>query len=256
MASFQVPDTTLTMVVRDEIMNPAGGLLPLLERHAPYFSEVVVVDTGSLDGTRQLLEHFAGRYSHLRVYDAQFRGYDAARQEANDKVRTTFSFCLDADERVRDMRALQRAASKLKPNTFGLSFEMTKISPDGDVRSDESWAPRLFHAAHAYFVGRVWETVKPSLQGGFMKECIYLPSPEIYHFVSDTQKEKLEDWYDLFRFPLRVPDFSPSQTPRFASWKTPNPKVLRRYGINVHEVVRRLEEIGTPVREDIKKCVD
>src|SRR3989344_9614480 len=91
-------DITLTMIVRDELMNPAGGLLPMLEYHLPHFEHAVVLDTGSVDGTRELLEHLAGKYSQLRVCDAKFEGFDKARNQANRHVRTRYSLVLDADE--------------------------------------------------------------------------------------------------------------------------------------------------------------
>src|SRR3989344_6201306 len=93
-------DITLTMIVRDELMNPAGGLLPMLEYHLPHFPEAVVLDTGSVDGTRQLLEEMRREYPQLGVYDATFEGYGPARNTANGYVKTKYTLMLDADEMI------------------------------------------------------------------------------------------------------------------------------------------------------------
>ena len=74
-------DVTLGIIVRDELMNPAGGILSMLNQHINSFSNVVVLDTGSVDGTRELLEHLSGQYSHLKLYDGRFKGYAHARNK-------------------------------------------------------------------------------------------------------------------------------------------------------------------------------
>ena len=51
-----LPDVSLAAIVRDEIMNPAGGIVDFVESVIPFLEEAVIVDTGSVDGTREALE--------------------------------------------------------------------------------------------------------------------------------------------------------------------------------------------------------
>lgn len=51
-----LPNTSLCSIVRDELMNPAGGIKDFMECIVPYVERAVIVDTGSLDGTREVLE--------------------------------------------------------------------------------------------------------------------------------------------------------------------------------------------------------
>jgi len=53
------------MIVKDEIENLKKNLSPLVER----FSEVIVVDTGSKDGTRQYLNTLA---PHVKIIDFEW----------------------------------------------------------------------------------------------------------------------------------------------------------------------------------------
>ena len=79
-------DTSLCAIVRDEKMNPAGGVERFLRSHLPYVEEVVVVDTGSVDGTRQILAGLEKEFAHLKVYDAVFRSYAQARNISLKKM--------------------------------------------------------------------------------------------------------------------------------------------------------------------------
>ena len=48
-----LPNTSLCAIVRDEMMNPAGGIADFVDSTVPFVEQAVIVDTGSLDGTRQ-----------------------------------------------------------------------------------------------------------------------------------------------------------------------------------------------------------
>ena len=55
-------NTSLCVIVGDEMINPAGGIQSFL-------------DTGSIDGTRQVLKDTRKSYPHLRVFDHPFQGW-------------------------------------------------------------------------------------------------------------------------------------------------------------------------------------
>ena len=97
--SIVLKDTSLCTIVRDEIDNPAGGVVDFVDSVMPYVEEGVVLDTGSTDGTRGALEDLQKKYSNLRVFDRAFDGFASSRNYALRGVRTKRAFVLDADDR-------------------------------------------------------------------------------------------------------------------------------------------------------------
>ena len=196
-------DITLTMIVRDELMNPAGGLLPMLEYHLPYFDHAVVLDTGSVDGTRELLEHLAGEYPQLRVYDAKFEGYGYARMKANEHVQTEYTLMLDADERIEELEQLMGALKKIQRGGYigkeSISFRFFNILSDGFVEQGWGWNPRLALKR------------KVGFRSSLKWECSLLEdtrenlevSTRIFHFRVADHGYKREIWYSSLEEHIR-----------------------------------------------------
>ncbi len=239
------PDTTLAMIVRDELMNPAGGLLPMLEHHLPYFSDAVVLDTGSVDGTRQLLEHLQSKYHQLRVYDARFEGYGPARNRAKGEIETTYSFWLDADERLNDCPLFVKEVTKKlsdAPLLGSIYFHFEHILPSGYSDGVGSWGNRLLRNEGCDFSKIVWETAHFRGRGESVEDV------RIIHFIpshSDRQ-QKEKEWYKPLDVTGKIP-FAPSSLSSFPSWKTPNLITLLRYGVSVEQVLTRLGELNLSV---------
>jgi len=251
----QLSDVTLTMIVRDELMNPAGGLHAVLSRHLPYFQNVVVLDTGSVDGTRQLLEQMAGENRQLKVYDTKFEGYGPARNTANSHVKTKYTLMLDADELFGSAESFTtetRNKLELGTETAALRVKMSAVYPSGHTLLLGCWNPRLFHQKSARFVKNVWEDVviSKTLQGGYQGYAEL--QSLIYHFIPESEnwKTKNEEWYSLWREEQGIlprPIYkgeSPSQIRSFPIWKTPNPATLLQYNIDVRTEIEELDRMG------------
>ncbi len=246
----KLSDVTLTMIVRDELMNPAGGLHAVLSRHLPYFKNVVVLDTGSIDGTRQLLEQMAGEHRQLKVYDAKFEGYGPARNTAKGHVKTEYTLMLDADEMLKRPEELVTEIQSFSENH--LRLDMIKVYHNGEeVECIAGWNPRLFKSNQVTLRGLVYEMAYfddrlilgqlPAIQTKFLH---FEPSKE------DSRK-KLE-WYDSFSNWNNIfPKEAPSQTPSFPLWKTPNPATLLKYEIDVPAEIEYLERLGLQVHPGI-----
>ncbi len=259
-------DVTLTMIVRDELMNPAGGLHAVLSRHLPYFQNVVVLDTGSVDGTRQLLEEMAGEYSQLKVYDAEFKGYGPARNTANKYVKTEYTLMVDADEVMGSPDEFTEEVKKaldFGPKKAALNVPIKTIFPSGKSLNLGGWNPRIFQQNAARFIKNVWEEV--AIGGKIQKvskPSKYLGLKNIvYHFTPSTHawSKKNEEWYTPLEPKtdwgiLKGGTYNgeaPSQINSFPLWKTPNPTALLRYGIDVQTEIEELEKRGLRVHPGI-----
>ena len=87
----------LCMVVKDEVKRIAGCLEPIID----LFDEVVIVDTGSTDGTPQLLHRLFSVEPWLIPLDEKRCGtLMDARNVAFERISTPWILLLDADERV------------------------------------------------------------------------------------------------------------------------------------------------------------
>lgn len=106
---------SLCMIVRDE----ESSLAACLSSVADLVDEVVVVDTGSCDGTKEI----AIRYG-AKVYDFAWRDdFAAARNESLRHARGTWVFWLDGDEWLDDDNR-----SKLRSLFAGLGRDMMAYS--------------------------------------------------------------------------------------------------------------------------------
>lgn len=87
------PRISATLIVRNE----AAVIADCLRALAPVTDEIVVVDTGSRDATRQIALDYGAR-----VFDFPWRNdFAAARNYALDRAIGDWALYIDADERVR-----------------------------------------------------------------------------------------------------------------------------------------------------------
>jgi (heptosyl)LPS beta-1,4-glucosyltransferase len=97
--SAEVDRLTAVLIVRDE----AGRLPGCLASLRGAVDQVVVLDTGSSDGTRDLLAALAadpGTEPPLRWSERPFDDFSRSRSAALARVRTPFFLWIDADERL------------------------------------------------------------------------------------------------------------------------------------------------------------
>ncbi len=87
---------TAFMIVKNE----RHSLPVCLDSLAGIASELVLVDTGSTDGTVALLESVAGwgKFSRVQTSATEFHGFGAARELALGMVSTDWALWIDADE--------------------------------------------------------------------------------------------------------------------------------------------------------------
>jgi len=220
-----LPNTSLCAIVRDEKINPAGGIKKFVEAHVPYVEEAVIVDTGSIDGTREILEELESKYSNLKVYDHKFNGFADARNYSLEKVNTKYSLVLDADELITSDRPTNEwwkilDAIHNKTDEKSFTFEFRNVRPNEDYASIDCWYSRLFLTKEVKFYGKLWENHNHALVHFNPREAI----AKITHFLPSEENhlKKREDWYGSFENKIDN-NLSPSKIETFKLWKNYNP---------------------------------
>ncbi|GAB6181517.1 hypothetical protein JCM14036_28360 [Desulfotomaculum defluvii] len=70
----------------------------ILNDNISYGDEIIIVNDGSSDGTEELIDRLAARYSYIRkINHPRNKGGAAARNTAVEHARNNLLFCLDAD---------------------------------------------------------------------------------------------------------------------------------------------------------------
>jgi glycosyltransferase involved in cell wall biosynthesis len=151
------PTVSLCMIVRNEEAN----LGHCLQDAADLVDEIVIVDTGSTDRTREIASRFGAT-----IHDFPWRDdFSAARNESIRRATGQWIFWLDADDRIeederRKLAALFRHLKTLDP-ALPVAFAMECRSSDGDGRRQtgaSSTHVRLFrNDGSIAWTGRVHE---------------------------------------------------------------------------------------------------
>ncbi len=148
---IKLNNTTLCVIVRDEIENPAGGIIDFINSTVPFVEKAVIVDTGSIDGTREILQDLSKYYDNLKIIDSNFIDYSTARNISLKYARTEYVLVLDADERLtrEDFKDLKSLIQKRqKP---GYNFQLVNVYLDCESHSPLH-NPRLFQLNSSFGV--------------------------------------------------------------------------------------------------------
>ncbi|MHB1037029.1 MAG: glycosyltransferase family 2 protein [Pirellulales bacterium] len=92
------PALSLTMIVQNEETN----LAECLSCVADFVQEIIVIDTGSSDRSREIARQFGAQVYDFRWCD----DFAAARNEALRHARSPWLFWMDADDRLDPPRTL------------------------------------------------------------------------------------------------------------------------------------------------------
>jgi len=234
-----LPNTSLCSIVRDEKMNPAGGIERFVHSHLPFVEEAIIADTGSIDGTREILEEMENIYSHLKVIDLPFEGYSKTRNKALSYIKTKYTLILDADELIthetpnNDWLKIKNFMNSKKKNAYRLLFDVVStISIKKQTISGNTL--RLFETDlfKDNFKRILWEYL--SLPQDVNID--YIKDVSIKHFIPIKEGVSLKDRFlyqmDVNGKPLQDQEvilnnwktISPSMREGFVSWKKYNPK--------------------------------
>jgi hypothetical protein len=233
-----LPDVSLAAIVRDELMNSAGGIIDFVESTVPFVEEAVIVDTGSKDGTRETLEDLEARYPNLVVLDRPFDDYASSRNFSLDHVQTKYAFVLDADERLTrgDFVNLKQTMEN-KPVLY---YQFDFLNVANSVYPGVGHNPRLFalektkyfnqknNLGEYLFINKILKRIcADNLFNKSVSENSALTRIDIKHFYTQDFKgfmAKNSFWYRGVVMKGMGDIIAPSETKDFESWKEFNPR--------------------------------
>jgi glycosyltransferase involved in cell wall biosynthesis len=148
------PTISCAMIVRDA----EATLERALNSVARCFDEIVIVDTGSTDQTKQL----AGRFTH-GVYDFAWRDdFAAARQYAHDLCSSDWVFFLDADDEVFGAELLRSVVRVAPAERDAYMIRYVEGQDAAGKATQEFYRERLTRKDAMRWVGRVHEVMVPT----------------------------------------------------------------------------------------------
>lgn len=146
---------SMCMIVKDE----AEHIIETLDSFYEDVDEIVVVDTGSTDETRQLIESHPAFWKIEKVHNFYWTDDFAEARAYADSLATGdwLSWC-DADDTVHDLPNLRELAGKAEPdvNGFYCSYEYA-LNEDGECIC-ELWRERLVRRGTGQWIDRVHES--------------------------------------------------------------------------------------------------
>lgn len=151
---FSNSSICLNMIVKNE----AQGIQKTLEAIKPYIDCWCILDTGSTDGTQNIIKNVMWDVAG-RLYEEPFVDFSTSRNRAWDlaeQFNTAFIFILDADEIIVNGEELKNFCELVKNNT-GPQNEAYLIERK-EVTGGIHFFPRLFRAKMGWrYVGVVHE---------------------------------------------------------------------------------------------------
>ena len=125
--------------------NAASALEECL-RSVSFCNDIVVVDSGSQDGTVELAQRYGAR-----VIESAWLGFGPQKQFAVEQARNDWVLCIDADERVSPALQSSIVAALEKPTATAYRFPRCNRFLGRYLRHGEGypdWSLRLFHRGH------------------------------------------------------------------------------------------------------------
>lgn len=173
---------SMCMIVKNEEQR----LRRCLESLKGYELELVIVDTGSDDGTKKTAESFGAK-----VYDfAWCDDFSMARNFSLEKASNDWILMMDSDEWVEqlDVEELEYFMSHLQRAVGSVTRRNQVTTPMG-IEYTNDQTERFFNRIYYYYTGRIHEQLTP--RPGMEMEC-FLLNTSILHDGYDMTPEQRE----------------------------------------------------------------
>lgn len=138
--------------------NEEAKIARCLQSLQPYSFEIIIVDTGSSDGTKEIAKKYTNH-----IYDYKWTDdFSAARNFSLEKASHNWIFILDCDETIQtlDFEELQYFCLNLPLAVGSVNrVNITGISPDKDFYTDRT--ERFFNKKYYHYTGLIHEQLTP-----------------------------------------------------------------------------------------------
>jgi tetratricopeptide (TPR) repeat protein len=138
---------------------------PCLESIQAWVDEVIVVDTGSSDGTPEIAQEYGVRLLHFPWVD----DFSAARNESLQHASSKWLFWMGSDDTLPEMcgrRLRQVAYGEHDPDTLGYVMQVRCPGPSGEAEDVTvvDHVKMFWNHPEIRFEGRIHEQVLPSIR--------------------------------------------------------------------------------------------
>lgn len=143
---------SVCIITKNEEKNIEKCLAPL----APYNFEIIVVDTGSTDSTKEIAQKYTDK-----IYDFEWiDDFSAARNFSLKKASHNYVLVLDSDEFLTDLdiEGVYQAIEE-HPKAVGLLLRHSSYDSDGTLSGYTDRVERLFHKQYYYYKFPIHEQV-------------------------------------------------------------------------------------------------
>lgn len=191
-AARQAPRLSLCMIVRNE----AATLEQCLRLARPHVDEVVVIDTGSTDGTQDIARLYADVFEEIVWPDS----FSLARNHSFDRATGDYLLVLDGDEYLPDTAQWGHIrAILLQEQVAAVQLLVRNLMPEGQVlAADRMWQERIFrnHPLIRY-QGRVHNQIQEGLLAYMRRtgDRMHRVEAEIIHTGYALSAEKMKAKY-------------------------------------------------------------
>ena len=149
---------SICIITKNEQQNIERCLNSLL----PYNVEIVVVDTGSTDSTKKIVQKYTPN-----VYDfAWCDDFAAAKNFAISKASNPYVLILDSDEYIEQLNMPELSAFiKANPDKVGRIRRKNILTKKGVKQENREWINRIFSKEKFHYEGKIHEQVQ-RIDGG------------------------------------------------------------------------------------------
>lgn len=196
-----MPKPTLSAVLI--VRNEAKHIAACIESVQPVCDEIVVVDTGSTDGTASIAKRLGARTGAFQWCD----DFSAARNHALSLATSTWCLWIDADERLDPQSYGAVISALIRPHFGGYTIPIVNFLNKDEAQDQIIHTPcRLFQRLPGVaFEGRIHEQIAPSIQR--LGLPIAMLDARIFHYGYQesevAEKRKHERTIALLRMALK-----------------------------------------------------
>lgn len=144
--------------------NEKDALKQCLEKLSGYDFELVVVDTGSVDGTTKM----ARQYTQSIYEFAWCNDFAKAKNYAVSRAKNDMVLVIDSDEYLRKINVEElKTQMKKNPKSVGRIERINQLYQGGEIRESREFINRLFDRRYFQYQGKIHEQIVSKDSGSY-----------------------------------------------------------------------------------------